>query len=89
MLEQSRNNDSRFDKLQGFLLGWDVLEMMAGDFEIVHSLKGVSVGSHSWIACRRRAQRPSVLCHGLLNGVIKWVKTREDIALIQETGPGM
>jgi len=41
MLEQSRNNDSRFDKLQGVLLGQDVLEMMAGDSEIVHSLKGI------------------------------------------------
>jgi hypothetical protein len=25
----------------------------------------VSVRSHSWIACRSRAQRPSVLCHDL------------------------
>jgi hypothetical protein len=49
----------------------------------------VSVRSHSWIACRSRAQRPSVLCHDLFNRVIGWVKTQEDIALTQETGPGM
>jgi hypothetical protein len=29
------------------------------------------------------------LCHGLINGVIKWVKTQEDKTLTQETGPGM
>jgi hypothetical protein len=29
------------------------------------------------------------LCHGLINGVIKWVKTQEDKNLTQETGPGM
>jgi hypothetical protein len=28
----------------------------------------VSVGSHSWIACRSRAQHPSVLCHDSFNG---------------------
>jgi hypothetical protein len=27
--------------------------------------RNVSVRSHSWIACRSRAQRPSVLCHDL------------------------
>jgi hypothetical protein len=31
----------------------------------LQSLQGVSVRSHSWIACRSRAQRPSVLCHDL------------------------
>jgi hypothetical protein len=45
--------------------------------------------SHSWIACRSRAQRPSVLCHDLFNGVIEWIETQEDIALTQETGPGV
>jgi hypothetical protein len=50
---------------------------------------GVSVRSHPWIACRSRAQRPSVLCHDLFNGVIRWVKTQDGIALTQETGPGM
>ena len=49
----------------------------------------VSVRSHPWIACRKRAQRPSVLCHDLFNGVIKWVKTQENIALTQETGPSV
>ena len=29
------------------------------------------------------------LCHGLFNGVIRWVKTQENIALTQENGPGM
>ena len=29
------------------------------------------------------------LCHGLINGVIKWIKTREDNTLTQETGPSM
>jgi hypothetical protein len=29
------------------------------------------------------------LCHGLFNGVIRWVKTQENIALTRETGPGM
>ena len=29
------------------------------------------------------------LCHGLFNGLIRWVKTQENIALTQETGPGM
>jgi hypothetical protein len=32
---------------------------------IAHYLTGVSVRSHSWIACRRRAQCPSILCHDL------------------------
>jgi hypothetical protein len=51
--------------------------------------RNVSIRSHPWIACRRRAQRPSVLCHDLFNGVIRWVKTQENIALTQETGPGV
>jgi hypothetical protein len=51
--------------------------------------RNVSVRSHSWIARRSRAQRPSVLCHDLFNGVIKWIKTQDGIALTQETGPGM
>jgi hypothetical protein len=51
--------------------------------------RDVSVRSHSWIACKSRAQRPSVLCHDLFNGVIEWIRTQEDIALTQETGPGM
>jgi hypothetical protein len=29
-----------FNKLQGVLLGQDVIEMLAGDFEILHNLKG-------------------------------------------------
>jgi hypothetical protein len=29
------------------------------------------------------------LCHGLFNGVIRWVETQENIALTRETGPGM
>jgi hypothetical protein len=41
LLEKRRNNDNKFDKLQGLLLGQDVLEMLAGDFEILHSLKGI------------------------------------------------
>jgi hypothetical protein len=28
-------------------------------------MSDVSVGSHSWIACRSRARHPSVLCHDL------------------------
>jgi hypothetical protein len=51
--------------------------------------RNVSVGSHSWIASRSRARHPSVLCHGLINGVIKWVKAQEDKTLTQETGPSV
>jgi hypothetical protein len=29
------------------------------------------------------------LCHGLINGVIKWVKTQEDKTLTWGTGSGM
>jgi hypothetical protein len=29
------------------------------------------------------------LCHGLFNGVIRWVKTQENITLTRETGSGM
>lgn len=41
LLEKSRNNESKFDKLQGVLLGQDVPEMLVGDFEVLHSLKGI------------------------------------------------
>jgi hypothetical protein len=40
----------------------------------------VGDGSHSWIASRSRARRPSVLCHGLfIDGVTEWKPTQNDI----------
>jgi hypothetical protein len=40
----------------------------------------ISAGSHSWIACRRRAQHPSVFMSRFDKWVIKWVETRTGIA---------
>jgi hypothetical protein len=39
LLENKRNDDSRFEKLEGVLKGQDVLEMLAGDFEILHNIR--------------------------------------------------
>jgi hypothetical protein len=59
---------------------------------ITHLVDGielaVSVRSHSWIACRSRAQRPSVLCHDLINGVIEWKRLRK-YSFDSGTGSGM
>jgi hypothetical protein len=44
-------------------------------------VRSVSVGSHSWIACRSRARRPSVFMSRFDKWVIKWVETRGDITL--------
>jgi hypothetical protein len=46
LLEKSRNNDNKFYKLQGLVLGQDVLEMLARDFEIFHSLEGIFKNLH-------------------------------------------
>jgi hypothetical protein len=43
----------------------------------------VSVRSHSWIACRSRARRPSVFMSRFDKWAIKWVETRGDITLTQ------
>jgi hypothetical protein len=51
------------------------------NFVPVNDARNVSIRSHSWIACRSRARHPSVLCHDLFNGVIRWVKTQENMAL--------
>jgi hypothetical protein len=41
ILEHKINDDKWFDKLIGVLLGQDIMELLAGDFEILHQLKGV------------------------------------------------
>jgi len=39
LLEDRRNNDNKFEKLDGTLKGQDVVELLAGDFELLHNMK--------------------------------------------------
>jgi hypothetical protein len=77
-------NNTRIDDLPEEI--WELLEKFA-DIVVdklpcsLPPIKSVSVRSHSYISCRSRAQHPSVLCHDLFNGVIRWVKTQENIPL--------
>jgi hypothetical protein len=51
--------------------------------------RNVGDGSHSWIASRRRARRPSVLCHSLfIHGVTEWKPTKRYHSN-SKTRPGM
>jgi hypothetical protein len=49
--------------------------------------RNVGNGSHPWIANRRRARRPSFLCHSGFLWVIKWTETQGDVTLTQRLGP--
>jgi hypothetical protein len=61
--------------------------ILANSLIISYKLELVGVGSHSWIASRRRARRPSVLCHSGFLWVIKWTETRGNVTLTQRLGP--
>jgi hypothetical protein len=39
LLEDRRNSDNKFENLDGTLKGKDVVELLAGDFELLHNLK--------------------------------------------------
>jgi hypothetical protein len=45
--------------------------------------RNVGAGIRSWIACRSRAQCPSVFMSRFDKWAIKWVETRGDITLTQ------
>jgi hypothetical protein len=52
----------------------------SGSSFFIFVVETVGDGSHSWIASRSRARRPSVLCHGLfIDGVTEWKPTQNDI----------
>ena len=39
LLEDRRNNDNKFENCDGTLKGKDVVELLAGDSELLHNLK--------------------------------------------------
>jgi hypothetical protein len=38
MLDDRRNDESRFEQLEGTLKGKDVMDMLDGDFDLLHNL---------------------------------------------------
>jgi hypothetical protein len=39
LLDDRRNDESRFEQLEGTLKGKDVMDMLDGDFDLLHNLK--------------------------------------------------
>ena len=66
-----------------FRISWSLSFCPGKIFNFVpdNGAKNVSVGSHSWIAYRSRAQRPSVFMSRFDKWAIKWVETRGNITL--------
>jgi hypothetical protein len=43
LLDARRNNDDKFDKMEGTLKGQDVIDLLAEDFELLDNLKMIFI----------------------------------------------